>query len=205
VPVTSLVPCPPELEPAIAVLAEPLAVAMHAISGLARPPDDVLLLGYGPVGALVHLELARRWPTLPVAVSEIFEPRRQLAVALGARRPAPPGSSRYSLVVDTAGYPKSLSDACTLAANGGTVLVVALSFAPVMMVPADLVQRTLTIAGSVGFDGELDDALRVLAANPDRYRPLVTEAVLLEEAAQRLIALRDAPSAGKVVVRPWSE
>ena len=65
VPVTSLVRCPAQLEPAIAVLAEPLAVAMHAVSRLAHRPDDVLVLGYGPVGALVHLELVRRWPGLP--------------------------------------------------------------------------------------------------------------------------------------------
>lgn len=211
VPVTSLVRCPPQIEPAVAVLAEPLAVAMHAVSSLMRRPDDVLVLGYGPVGALVHLELGRRWPGLAVSVSEIFGPRRQLAMALGARlAPLPPGgdrasTQRFSLVVDTAGYPQSFSDACTLAANGGTVLVVALSFDPVMVAPAELVERNLTIAGSVGFDDELEEALSVLASNPDHYRPLITEAVLLEEAAERLAALRDEPSAGKLVVHPWPE
>jgi threonine dehydrogenase-like Zn-dependent dehydrogenase len=209
VPVTSLVRCPPQIEPAVAVLAEPLAVAMHAVSGLMRRPDDVLVLGYGPVGALVHLELGRRWPGLAVSVSEIFGPRRQLALALGARlAPLPPaddraGTAPFALVVDTAGYPQSLSDACTLAANGGTVLVVALSFGPVMLTPAELVERNLTISGSVGFDDELEEALSVLSSNPDRYRPLITEAVLLEEAAERLAALRDEPSTGKVVVHPW--
>ena len=121
VPVTSLVRCPPQIEPAVAVLAEPLAVAMHAVSSLMRRPDDVLVLGYGPVGALVHLELARRWPGLAISVSEILGPRRQLAMALGARlAPLAPGderasTARFSLVVDTAGYPQSLSDVCTLA------------------------------------------------------------------------------------------
>jgi threonine dehydrogenase-like Zn-dependent dehydrogenase len=211
VPVTSLVRCPPQLEPAVAVLAEPLAVAMHAVSSLMRRPDDVLVLGYGPVGALVHLELARRWPGLAISVSEVLGPRRQLAMALGARlAPLAPGderasTARFCLVVDTAGYPQSLSDACTLAGNGGTVLVVALSFDPVMVAPAELVERNLTISGSVGFDDELEEALSVLTSDPDRYRPLVTEAVLLEEAAERLAALQDEPSAGKVVVHPWPE
>jgi hypothetical protein len=57
----------------------------------------------------------------------------------------------------------------------------------------------------VGFDDELAEALLVLAADPDRYRPLVTEALLLEEAAERLATLTISPSAGKVVVRPWQE
>jgi threonine dehydrogenase-like Zn-dependent dehydrogenase len=132
-------------------------------------------------------------------------------MALGARlAPLAAGderasTARFSLVVDTAGYPQSLSDACTLAGNGGTVLVVALSFDPVMVAPAELVERNLTISGSVGFDDELEEALSVLTSDPDRYRPLVTEAVLLEEAAERLAALRDEPSAGKVVVHPWPE
>jgi threonine dehydrogenase-like Zn-dependent dehydrogenase len=214
VPAASLVVCPVHLEPAIAVLAEPLAVAMHAVSRLSRRPREALVLGYGPIGALVHLELVRRWPGLDVSISEPVSDRRRLGLALGAR-PAPEHSSTaaaprggerhggFSLVVDAAGYPGSLSDACALAANGGTVLVVALSEETVALVPARLAERTLAIAGSIGFDDELAGALDVLAAAPDRFRPLVSEAVLLEEAAERLVALSRSPSAGKVVVRPW--
>jgi threonine dehydrogenase-like Zn-dependent dehydrogenase len=228
VPARSLVSCPADLEPAIAVLAEPLAIAMHAVSRLVRPPVEALLVGYGPIGALVHSELERRWPGLPVFVSEPQAERRRLALALGAQlgtdEPATPAedagapsaeagaveSARgaeggFSLVVDAAGYPQSLADACGRAANGGTVLVIALSSQVVPLVPAQLAERTLTIAGSVGFDDELGDALALLAADPDRYRPLVSEAVLLEEAVERLAALSRSPSAGKVVVRPWQE
>jgi len=204
VPVTSLVPCPEGLEAAIAVLAEPLAVAMHAVSRLSRPPRAALLLGYGPVGALAHAELGRRWPALPIFVQEPAPERLQLALALGAG-PEPAAEARFDLVVDAAGYPQSLAHACTRAANGGTVLIVALSAHPVAVVPAEMVERTLTIAGSVGFDNELHEAVQVLAADPDRYRPLVSEAVLLEEAPGRLASLASTPSAGKVVVRPWQE
>lgn len=211
VPARRLVVCPDGLEPEVAVLAEPLAVAVHAVSRLGRAPDDVLLLGYGPIGALVHLELVRRWPALRVVVCEPAEGRRQLALALGATPlPEPPTgppasgarSERFSLVVDAAGYPQSLARALDAAANGGTVLLVALSGAPVPVVPAEVVERTLTLVGSVGFDDELEEAVELLAADPDRYRPVVTEAVLLEEAAERLASLVSAPAAGKVVIRP---
>jgi 2-desacetyl-2-hydroxyethyl bacteriochlorophyllide A dehydrogenase len=222
VPASSLVVCPPHLEPAVAVLAEPLAVAMHAVSKLGRRPSDVLLLGYGPVGALVHLELTRRWPGLPVFVQEKSGDRRQLAMALGAKpaRPdqangdvpvshpgatRPAGPERFSLVIDAAGFPQSLAQACARATNGGTVLVVAISTEPVALVPADVVERTLAIAGSVGFDDELEQAVSLLAADADRYRPLITEAVLLEEAAERLATIATTPPAGKLLVRPWQE
>lgn len=218
VPVTSLVLCPAGLELAIAVLAEPLAITMHAVSALARPPQDALILGYGPIGALVHLELARRWPGLRVSVREPAPARLLLGTAMGASDPqgrfghgAPRDDLRsYDLVVDAAGYPESLTDACSYTANGGTVLVVALGHGAVAVAPAELVERSLTITGSVGFDQELAEALALLATAPDRYRPLVTEAILLEEATQRLAGLAaspatGSPATGKLVLRPWQE
>jgi threonine dehydrogenase-like Zn-dependent dehydrogenase len=220
VPATSLVLCPIGLELALAVLAEPLAITVHAISALARPPQDALILGYGPIGALVHLELTRRWPGLAVSVREPAPARLRLSTALGAYgRNGQPGQgsqsddlASYDLVVDAAGYPQSLTDACSYTANGGTVLIVALSHGTVAVAPAELVERSLTITGSVGFDFELTEALALLAATPDRYRPLVTEAVLLEEATERLAGLaaspatgKASPATGKLVLRPWQE
>lgn len=227
VPVASVVACPEGTELAVAVLAEPLSVAMHAVSRLPAPPaGPALVLGYGPVGALVHLELVRRWPGLAVFVSEPNAERAELARALGAQvvaAPAPgaggtatsetvvaggdgaPGGHRFALVVDAAGYPQSLATALRAVANGGTVLVVALNAQAVPLVPSELAERAISIVGCIGFDAELPEAVRVLASAPDRYRPLVTEAVLLEEAAGRLAELGRQPSVGKVVVRPWRD
>ena len=222
VPVTSVVACPDGTEAAIAVLAEPLSVAMHAVSRLAaRPPGPALVLGYGPVGALVHLELVRRWPGLAVFVSEPNTERAELALALGAQVVAGPALAtgdtaagtgdgvpagrEFALVVDAAGYPQSLVAASRAVANGGTVLVVALSGQAVPVVPSELVERAISIVGCIGFDDELPQAVGLLASAPDRYRPLVTEAVLLEEAPRRLAEMGRRPSVGKVVVRPWRD
>jgi threonine dehydrogenase-like Zn-dependent dehydrogenase len=201
VPASGLVACPPGLELSVAVLAEPLAVAMHAAGKLPRPPTRVLLLGYGPVGALLHLEITRRWPQATVAVSEPDAGRRQLASALGAGAAAA-ADRRWPVVIDAAGYRGSLADAVSAAANGGMVLAVALGHDVAEVRPARIVESELTVAGSIGFDAELPDAVAVLAADPGRWRPLITEAVLLEEAAGRLRQLTAAPAAGKVVIRP---
>ena len=77
----------------------------------------------------------------------------------------------------------------------------AISTEAVTLVPADVVERTLTIAGSVGFDDELEQAVALLAAGPDRYRPLITEAVLLEEAAERLATVA-ARTSGRQIAGP---
>jgi threonine dehydrogenase-like Zn-dependent dehydrogenase len=219
VPAGRVAACPADLEAAIAVLAEPLAVAMHAVSragfGLGpavagsgadpadRGPERVTIAGYGPIGALVHLELVRRWPETSVTVAEPVPARRQLAAALGAKlADTIAGTGRPQLVVDAAGYPGSLRDAIAGCARGGTVLVVALGHQHEPLLPAELAERELTLAGSNGFAGELSGAVAALAADPDRYRLLVTEAIMLDEAPRRLRELLAGPAAGKVVIRP---
>jgi threonine dehydrogenase-like Zn-dependent dehydrogenase len=207
VPASRVAACPAGLEAAIAVLAEPLAVAMHAVSRSgfdpAAGPGRVTIAGYGPIGALVHLELVRRWPDTDVTVAEPVPTRRQLADALGATlADSIAETERPRLVVDAAGYPGSLRDAVAGCARGGTVLVVALGHKPEPLVPAELAERELTVVGSNGFAGELSEAVSALAADPDRYRPLVTEAITLGEAPQRLRELLAGPAAGKVVIGP---
>jgi threonine dehydrogenase-like Zn-dependent dehydrogenase len=202
-----VVPCPDGLEAAIAALAEPLAVAMHAVSRVPGPPERAAIFGYGPIGALVHLEITRRWPEAGVAVVEPEASRRELASAFGADVPSQRELAAWcpDLVVDAAGYPSALADALALCPDGGTVLAVALGHGPVPVVPAGLaglVGREITLAGSMGFSGELADAVAVLAADPDRYRPVITDAILMDEAPGRLPGLLRSPSPGKVLIRP---
>jgi threonine dehydrogenase-like Zn-dependent dehydrogenase len=208
-PASRVVPCPAGLEPAVAVLAEPLAVALHAVGRVPDHPEEAVILGYGPIGALVHLALTvGHGPPPAVTVIEPDRPRRELAAALGAgvaardeiaaRHPA----RRPQLVVDAAGYPGSLADAVALAANGGTVLAVALGHETARLLPAEIAERELTITGSIGFAAELAQAVAALARDPDRYRPVISEAVSLEEAPARLRDLLITPSSGKVLIRP---
>ncbi len=208
-PASRVVPCPARLEPAVAVLAEPLAVALHAVGRVPGHPERAVIIGYGPIGALVHLALtAGREPPPEVTVIEPVRPRRELAAALGAAVAdrddiaARPAAGRPQLVVDAAGYPGSLADALALTANGGTVLAVALGHEQARLLPAEIAERELTITGSIGFADELPQAVAALADDPDRYRPVVTEAVPLEDAPGRLRELLTVPSAGKVLIRP---
>ena len=197
--VASLHACPPELEPGIGVLAEPLAVAMHGVNRLHTEPTDVLIVGYGPIGALVHAEIQRRWPNCAVYVREPHGQRRLLAEAFGARIDS--DRERWPLVVDAAGYPTSMADAVDLTQHGGSILAIAIPHGPVTIDAQGLVERSISLIGSVGFDDELNHAIEALAQNPERYRALVTEAVLLDEAIERLKTLHSHPAAGKVVIR----
>jgi len=201
--VAQVVACPPEIDPAVAVLAEPLAVAMHAVNRIVassgRLPGNALLLGYGPIGALVHTELVRRRPDIVVAVVEPDSQRWQMAIAGGAI--APEAGRLWPLVIDAAGYQDSLSDALAATKNGGTVALVALAHSPVLVSAQAITEASETIVGCIGFVDELVDAVAALASDPQNYRWLITEAVSLADAPTRLAELLTRPAAGKCVVR----
>ncbi|WP_150308059.1 zinc-dependent alcohol dehydrogenase [Planctomonas psychrotolerans] len=180
VPVTSLVPVPDSLDAAVAVLAEPLAVSMCAIDALPAGAESVLIQGYGPVGALLHSEITRRNPACSVTVVEPQAARRDAATTFGAAVTDAPADSGYDVVIDAAGYPDSVAHALARVRRGGTVLLVGLGSTPLGMTSADIVEKAVTLIGSIGFDDDhLGRAVDALAADPDRYAGLVSTRVPL--------------------------
>lgn len=193
---------PDELDLFVAVLAEPLAIVLHALSHLAEPPRNALILGHGPIGALVHIELLRRFPEATVTVAEPAPVRAALAESLGAKVHDSGAGSRFDLVVDAAGYPGSLKDAVAACAPGAQLLLVAMSARPVELVPIELAQGRIQLTGCNGFISELPEAIALLVSDGWRYRTVITQSVSLAglpDAARRQL---ESPDAIKVVVRP---
>jgi threonine dehydrogenase-like Zn-dependent dehydrogenase len=204
-PSSLLHPIPDGLAAETAVLAEPLAVAMHGLSRLALAPRRVAVLGHGPIGALVQIELRRRFPHAEVTVAEPAPLRAQLARALGAEvalAAADLPGHRYDTVVDAAGYGTSLTDALSILAPRGQLLLVALGHQPVTLTPAEIVEAGTTIVGANAFIDELPAAIDALAAEPARYAPVVTDTISLDELPAVARAQLERPEAVKVIVCP---
>lgn len=202
---SSVIALPPELPLDVAVLAEPLAVAQHAVNRTLRAnrreAADCLIIGGGPIGQLVALLMAEQGRA--VQVVEPDPDRRRLAESWGATVSATiPTAGPWHLVIDAAGYPGSLLDALGAAERGGVVTLVALAHRPVELDPADFVERETTLIGSSGFDDELPAAIALLAADPSRWRGLITETLALRDLPDRLHRWRTDPPTGKVVIRP---
>lgn len=199
-------PVPAGLEPSVAVLAEPLAVALHALGHLQSTPRRALVLGHGPIGALIHIELRRRHPELDVTVAEPAPLRAALARALGATvQPSAAAlgdGERFDLVIDAAGYAGALGDAVGAAAPAAHILLVALSAEPVTLSPIELTERRLRLTGCNAFVAELPDAIERLADEGWRYAPVVTDAISLAELPDVARRQLSAPDAIKVLVRP---
>lgn len=204
-PVAGLHVVDDEVPGSTAVLAEPLAVALHALSHLRRAPEQLAVLGHGPIGALVHAEVLRRWPDCVVSVAEPSPLRRGLADAFGAETAAGAAElapAGFDVVVDAAGYGGSLADALDLCAPGAHVLLVALAQRPVAVSPAALVERRIQLTGCHAFVDELPEAVRLLSSDGWRYEPVVTDAVELAELPAALAGLLTSLDAVKLLVRP---
>jgi threonine dehydrogenase-like Zn-dependent dehydrogenase len=184
----SLHAVPDELPLDSAVLAEPLAVVMCGFDQILTPePASVHLLGHGPIGMLAHLEARRRWPGATITVAEPNDSRAALAAELGASVVDAESATGSDLVIDAAGFAGSLSMSLDAVRRGGEVLMLALAHTPTEIVPADIVEHSVTITGSVGFDTpHLDSALSALADSPSDFRRLVTSRIPLRQAVDFL-------------------
>jgi (R,R)-butanediol dehydrogenase/meso-butanediol dehydrogenase/diacetyl reductase len=180
----------------VAALAEPCAVALHGIRrALAVVPDahTALVVGVGPLGALVGLVLAQQG--LDVAGVETDSRRREVVARVAGfpvLDPATASSERpRDLVVNTAGLAGSLAACMERARVGGTVLALALHRGPETLSANGLVEGELTLLGSHVFRDEMPAALELLSQHPDTFGALITAEVPLdgvERAYQELLA-----------------
>lgn len=172
---------PEGVEGAMGALAEPAAVAAHAVRR-ARPSlgDVVVVVGAGTIGLLVA-ELARLAGASRVVAVDTAESRRELACTLGADAAFAPsedlerwlGNQGHGLgadvVFDCAGGDRALVTALDVARPGATVVLV--GFAPdIAVLSADQVlRRELVVIGSLGYS--ITDVHRALDLMADeRYR-----------------------------------
>lgn len=220
-PAGRLFAAPEGLAPEVAALAEPLAVAVHGLrrGGLA-PGQRVLVLGAGAVG-LLTVFAARGLGAGEVLVTARHAHQAERARALGADRllgEAEAGADALArlgreapvdLVVETVGgRADTLALAAAAVRPGGAVAVLGLFLGRVALDALPLLLKEVTLAWSYCYrhgegGADFDDALRLLAAQPEAARPLVTHAIPLDE-AERAVALAADKAAGalKVSVRP---
>ena len=203
---------PDSLPDRAAVLAEPLATAVHAVG---RAGDlrgcRVLVLGAGPIGLLVLLAAKRAGAEL-VAVTDLLPSKRQRAQRLGADAAIPADapdlakranaalSGPADFVFDCVANEHTMAQAVDSVDKGGTVLVVGVPEGPVT-VRLDLVQdREITLLGNLMYVGEdIREALTMLRTGAVAVDEFVTGTFPLDEAAAAFAASHD-PEQVKILV-----
>ncbi|MFV0407924.1 MAG: zinc-binding dehydrogenase [Propioniciclava sp.] len=207
-PVTTLVRIPDGLELDHAVLAQPLAVGLHAARrSRARPGDRVLLIGAGAIGTFTLAGL-RALAEVEVTVVDFPGAKLDRARRLGAQATVaveelamlPPGAD---LVIEATGAPGQLDQAISLVRDGGTILQVGLPGARQEVDVHQLVLReidlTTTLAHVCGED--LAAALKILATT-NLGAELLDSVHPLEQVATELDRLARGQVDGKIVFDP---
>jgi L-idonate 5-dehydrogenase len=193
---------PAGLSTRIAALAEPLAVALHAVGRLGDVRGQfVFVNGAGSIGSLVVAALKARGARR-VASADVTAEALAMASAMGADHlfDAAVGLPNDSaLVVEASGVPGALGAVLRATARGGTVVQVGnLPIAPTPAVLGDLVSREITWTGSYRFVDEITEAVALLAGGLD-VTPLIAGEYDLADAAAAIDAA--ATTAGKVLLR----
>ncbi|MEU5032011.1 L-idonate 5-dehydrogenase [Streptomyces sp. LZ34] len=188
-------------------LAEPLAVALHAVGRVqGLRGRTVLVNGAGPIGSLV-VAAARHHEAGTVIAADLAASSLAVARAMGAdeTRDLSHGDGLpqdVDIVFEASGAPAALGPVLRAAARGGTVVQVGnLPGTPALAVLGDLVTREITWIGSYRFVDEIDDALRALRDGLD-VTPLITHRFPLERAEEALALAADPQSgSSKVMLR----
>lgn len=187
-------------------LAEPLAVAMHAVNRAGRVAGhDVLVNGAGPIGALVVAAL-RHAGVASITAADVDPAALAVAAAMGAdstidvrEHPLPDDPE---LVFEASGSVRALAGVLHATARGGTIVQVGnLPGTPTPAVLGDLVTREITWIGSYRFVEEISDAIDALASGLD-LTPVTTHTLDIDDAQEAMQVAGDpASGSSKVMLR----
>ena len=211
VPARCCWPIPERVTDLDAVLTEPLAVVVRAVGrGTPRAGESAAVVGAGNLGLLaIQVLRARGVRVLAVARTPT---RLPLASSLGAEAvhalaegPLEPVARRFSgregvdLVVETAGTPEAVGHSLDLVRPGGRVVLTGLPHEPTPVAFFSVVRREVTIVGSMVYQDEFPDALRLIAEGHVVTTALLTHRFPLGEIDAAFAAHRD-PASIKVAL-----
>jgi 2-desacetyl-2-hydroxyethyl bacteriochlorophyllide A dehydrogenase len=186
VPASYVWPIPEGLADEVAVMTEPLAVAVHAMNRvLPGKGDRTLIFGAGLIG-LLTLQLAALHGA-EVTACDLEESRLSLAKELGASQvmgakdPFETFHNTFDVIYETSGSAAALAKAIQLAAPRGKIVMLGLPKGESPIPAAVIVRKELQIVGSMIYDNEFPQALELLANGQLQIEPLISARLPLSE------------------------
>jgi 2-desacetyl-2-hydroxyethyl bacteriochlorophyllide A dehydrogenase len=192
---------PEGLDPVVAALAEPLAVAVHATrrAGVGNG-DTVVIMGAGPIGLLLAFAVRRAGAT-KILLGEPAPARRTFAESVGfdtldAADPVGDIDRRTSgwladVAFDAAAAPAVAAILPRLVRPAGRIALVGTYGRPTEVDLQAILFRELTLLGNRVYQpADIDAGLEMLAADPNAFRPLVSDVVGLDDTPAAFARLR---------------
>lgn len=197
---------PEEVSTREGALAEPLAVALHAVS---RAGDvsgrSVLVNGTGPIGALC-VAAARAAGAGRVLAADLSDVALDIALRMGADDVVRVGQGEslpaHEVGIEASGAPEAIGPMLTAVRRGGVVVQVGnLPVGEVSAALGQLVTREIDYRGSYRFVEEISDAVDLMAGRVD-VTPLMTHTYRLADAVEAFAVAADrSVGSGKVMLQ----
>jgi L-idonate 5-dehydrogenase len=206
VPAAQIRPLPSNLSTRHGAVAEPLAVAIHAVRRAGELDGRTLLVnGAGPIGALV-CAAARRAGAGRIVASDLSDPMLAIAKRMGANETVNVAAGQplpeSDIIFEASGSPAALGGVLAAARKGGIVVQVGnLPAGPVSAPLGALATREVEYRGSFRFDEEISTAIEYMASGLD-VEPLLTHTFPVAEAERAFAVASDRRSgSSKVLLR----
>lgn len=190
-----------------AVLAEPLAVALHGLSKARELYGSrVLVTGSGPIGLLTVAAAVAAGAE--VSATDVLPGPLARARSLGATtcynvsEETVPGDA-FDVVFECSGVAPSISTAFAAARRAGTVVQIGMvpnEPRPVNLAP--FISKELRVFGTFRFRDEIDEAIVMLTQRPEIER-VITHEFEAEQVADLFDTARDSEASGKVIAAVW--
>ena len=188
-----------------AALAEPLAVAIHAVSLAGDITGKrVLVIGAGPIGLLVVAAAVKAGASV-VGASDVREEPLDRAKTLGATEVSLVGrdtieNESYDVVFECSGVGVALTQAVRAARRAGSIVQVGmLPNADIAVNLAPLLAKELTIRGAFRFSTEIDAAVALLAES-DALDSVISHVLPASDAVEAFELARDSSASAKVLL-----
>lgn len=207
-PARNVVKAPERIPARHLAMAEPLAVALHAVTRLNAPQGaPVLVTGAGAIGALSAVVLASRGHPVQVADRNQIRASRAASAADGqvVSLDALPGPApRYAL--DATGSPEVIAQLLQSLRGGGAIALVGIGSRDLSFNPTLLVEREIALIGCHAFGDELAEAVALLPALEARLDQVIDAQIPLEAVpAAYDLHLNGALSGAKTIILPEAE
>ncbi|MHA7277537.1 L-threonine 3-dehydrogenase [Arthrobacter sp. HLT1-21] len=153
---------PAGISPELGAVFDPFGNAVHTALSFPLVGEDVLITGAGPIG-LMAAAVARHAGARYIAVTDVFQPRLDLALTVGADLAVNVGSTRiadaqrqlgmregFDVGMEMSGHPTALPEMIDNMNHGGRIAMLGLPSADITIDWAKVVTHMLTLKGIYG-------------------------------------------------------
>ncbi|MBD2749145.1 NAD(P)-dependent alcohol dehydrogenase [Microvirga sp. BT688] len=189
-------------------MVEPLAVGVHAATKVQVQPGDLaVVIGAGPIG-MVTILAALAAGCSRVIVSDIHEPKLELAKTLGAVLPVNVRSQRLADVVsresdgwgadvvfECSGYPPAMTEIFDLVCPGGKVALVGIPLEPFAFDVSKAQVKEARVENIFRYAHVYPRAVAMIASGKIDVKPLITDRFAFKDSVEAFDFAKAMPSA----------